>query len=132
MFGAAALFAAGALSGCGAFGGHLQSARRSAGAEGEVRFRRVSGNDVAIDLAVKHMKEPERLDPPAWAYVAWVRGSREEPAMNVGMISVAKDRTGELKAVTQLRRFEFFVTAEPSATVEEPSGEPLLWTNRYE
>lgn len=130
LLAAAAL--AGAIYGCGSFGGHLRSGPAGGGAEGEARFRRTLDDDVAIELTVRHLRDPEKLNPPAWAYVAWVRSSKEAPALNVGALRVAKDRSGTLKTVTRLRAFDLFVTAEAAATAERPTGEPLLWISRRE
>ncbi len=128
---AAAVFA-GALTGCAGYGGRLQSRSRLNGPEGEARFRRLPDENIAVALSVKHLTDPGKLDPPAWTYVAWVRGGAEEPALNLGTLRVGNDHRGGLEAVTPLRRFKLFITAEPDGTVERPTGEPLLWTSRYE
>ena len=99
-------------------------------AEGQVRFIRTPADNVEIDLTVKHLPDPAKMVPPAWAYVAWIRGAQGGPPLNIGALYVGKDATGELKTVTQLREFELFVTAEPVGAAERPSGEPLLWTSR--
>lgn len=124
------LLAAAALAAC-AGGGPLRSSPAMGGAEGSARFTKSDDGDVVVEIKVEHLRDPERLDPAAWAYVAWARGTSGVP-LNLGPLSVSRDREGRLKAVTQLKSFELFVTAEPAADVERPSGEPLLWTARYE
>ncbi|UPT75155.1 MAG: hypothetical protein M0D55_05445 [Elusimicrobiota bacterium] len=111
--------------------GRLRSSPAVGGAEGEVRYGRTQDDDVVIDLTVEHLRAPERLEPPGWAYVAWARGSSGSP-LNLGPLSVSRGRHATLRAVTQLRNFDLFVTAEPAADVESPSGEPLLWASRHE
>lgn len=121
-----------AALGCAArLGGNLNRSAAVPAAEGEVRFRRTPNDNVAIALSIKHLRDPQTLEPPAWAYVAWIR-PKEGPALNIGALRVSRDQNGELQTVTQLRTFELFVTAEPTGEVEQPSGEPLLWTTRYE
>lgn len=124
------LLLAAVLAAC-AGGGPLRSSPAIGGAEGTARFTRADDGNVVVDITVEHLRDPERLEPAAWAYVAWARGESGVP-LNLGPLAVSRDREGRLKAVTQLRRFELFVTAEPSSDVERPSGEPLLWTARYE
>jgi hypothetical protein len=131
--GVAAAACVAALYGCApSLGGHLNGSGAAGGAEGEVRFRLLPNDDIAIDLSIKHLRDPQRLEPPAWAYVAWIRSSQESPPLNLGTLTVSKDSSGELKTVTQLHAFDLFVTAEPAGTVEQPSGEPLFWRGRYE
>jgi hypothetical protein len=101
-------------------------------ADGFVRFTQTPADGILISLSIKHLPDPETLEPPAWAYVAWIRSSASSLPLNLGPLNVGKDLHGELKTITQLREFELFVTAEPTAGAERPSGEPLLWTSRYE
>jgi hypothetical protein len=128
---AAAVLCAGLLPGCAARGGHLKGSALAGAADGFVRFTLTPADNLLISLSIKHLPDPEKLDPPAWAYVAWIRTSGGPP-LNLGPLNLGKDLNGELKTVTELREFELFVTAEPTAFVERPSGEPLLWTSRLE
>jgi hypothetical protein len=129
---AAAALCAVILSGCASKGGHLEESPLMGAADGRVLFTHTPADDILISLSIKHLPDPETLEPPAWAYVAWIRSSSGSPPLNLGPLNVGKDLKGELRTVTQLHDFELFVTAEPTAVVERPSGEPLLWTSRYE
>jgi len=125
------------LSGCAARGGRLTGSPLAGAADGFVRFELTPADNILISLKIRHLPDPETFEPPAWAYVAWIRTSPGSPPLNLGPLNLgplnlAKDLDGELKTVTQLREFELFVTAEPTAVVERPSGEPLLWTSRIE
>lgn len=66
---------AGAL--CGCFGPRLVKGADLPQAEGSVRFHKTRDDQTRIDLAVKHLTQPEELVPPAYLYVAWVRGDRK-------------------------------------------------------
>jgi hypothetical protein len=122
---------AAAAAGCAAIGGHaLNRSPEIPKAQGTVRFESVAGDDTGIDLRVSHLEEPEGLTPPGYAYVAWVRATRDEVPLNVGSLVVGSDLTGELRTVTSLRSFEVFVTAEATSDVSAPTGERLLWASR--
>jgi hypothetical protein len=120
------------LSSCGTVEGSRRLKRADAllpHASGVVKFKRLSGEDTLIDLRVKRLAEPDKLTPPGYMYVAWVRGSVDDPPQNVGSLVLDKDMRGELRTITPLQRFEVFVTAESASDVEKPSGERLLWAD---
>jgi len=122
---------AGALSSCAALGGPRKLSREAdvKGAVGVVRFTKVDRSVTAIDLRVRGLPDPEKLTPPGYVYIAWVRADREAPPRNVGYLNIGPRSTGELRALTEHDCAELFVTAEGSSDVERPSGPRLLWTN---
>jgi hypothetical protein len=124
---------AAALSACAALGLGGRPLSRSPGfpaAEGTVSFRDAREGGTGIVLRVRHMTEPDRLDPPGYVYVAWIRGGADVPPQNLGVLEVGADRGAALAAATPLRRFELFVTAESARDVVRPAGPPLLWASR--
>ena len=125
----AAAVLAGTLSGCAA-GPRLASGPALAKAKGTVFFKKTEDRGTEIILKVRHLADPEGLNPPGYSYVAWVQSDREAPAHNVGSLIVDDDMNGELRSLTPLRDFELFVTVEPSSDAAEPTGPPLLWTHR--
>jgi hypothetical protein len=119
----------GALAGC-APGMRLFRAPSLTEATGRVRFEPALGRGTIISLDIENLAAPEDLDPPGYAYVAWVQSSLEAPARNVGAIIVDEHRGGALEATTTLRDFTFFVTVETTSDALRPTGPPLLWTHR--
>lgn len=126
-----AIVLAAALSSCAALGGprKLRGEADAAGAKGEVRFTRVDRSVTAIDLRVSGLPDPEKLNPPGYVYIAWVRADREAPPRNVGYLNIGPRRSGELRALTEHDCAELFVTAEGASDVESPTGPRLLWTS---
>lgn len=125
---AAALVAG--LSSCAGLGGGrpLSRAPELATGEGEVVFApNGAGTDVA--LRVRNLPEPERLEPPGYAYVAWAQASPEEPPRNLGALRMGEE-AGALKARTELDYFDLFITAEAAGDAERPAGRRLLWAAR--
>ncbi len=124
-----------AMSGCSMLGiGGAKDIRLSSSptipsVAGYVKFKVTKNNNTQITLTVKHLAQPERLTPPANQYVVWTRAAKYEPAQNMGALIVDKNLNGKLVTITPLRTFELFITAEVSGQIQQPFGEPLLWTS---
>ena len=98
-------------------------------AQGKVKFHKTDDGNVAVNLSVKYLADPQKLQPPAAIYVVWVSSDKDSPAQNIGALKVDNDREGKLKTVTPLRAFQLFVTAEANGQVQAPAGKKLLWTD---
>lgn len=123
----AAAALAGAFAGC-ASAPRLSSAPALSKSKGTVTFERTLYKGTRISVRIENLKEPEKLDPPGYSYVAWVQNERESPPQNVGALSLDGDLNGALETTTPLREFAFFVTVETSSDAAQPSGPPLFWT----
>lgn len=121
-----------ALSSCAAFGAGrpLSRAPGLATGEGEVVFRKSGDGGTSVDLSVRNLPEPERLDPPGYAYVAWAQDSPERPPRNLGRLRRRAEAGAGLKARTELSYFELFITAEAAVDADRPTGPRLLWAAR--
>lgn len=104
------------------------SSPRVPSAEGTVKTSDAGNNNTGIDVQVKHLARPQKLDPSATTYVVWARplGDFGRP-QSLGALSVDQELTGRLSGTTAFRDFEVFITAESSAQVQDPRGERLLW-----
>ena len=87
---AAAAVLMAALAGC-ASGPRLSRAPALAKAKGTVSFMKTADHGTRIVLAVGNLTDPENLNPPGYAYVAWVQSDREAPPHNVGALVVDDD-----------------------------------------
>lgn len=108
----------------------LSTAPQLETAEGRVRLGRLADDQTSVELEVRSLPEPDKLNPPGYAYVAWARSSPTADALNLGALNLDENNDGELKVKTPLRNFEVFVTVEPAADAERPTGPPVLWTGR--
>lgn len=121
-----------ALSSCAAFGGGRPLSRgpELATGDGEAVFERSGDGGTAVRLRVRNLPEPEGLDPPGYAYVAWAQDSPENPPRNLGSLRRDGEAGAGLKARTDLEYFDLFITAEPAGDVERPTGRRLMWAAR--
>lgn len=131
----AVLIASSAMAGCstlGLGGGHgtsLQNAASQPAAEGELKAGATKNDNTSIDLKVKHLAHPEKLQKPGSNYVVWTQRDDKAPPQNIGALQVDKNLTGTLNTETPLHKFDLFITAEPSGQVAQPSGDKQLWTS---
>jgi len=98
-------------------------------AQGTVKISTTDNGNTKIDVVVEHLASPERINPGATVFVVWARGSEAgAQPQNLGALKVDDNLNGSISAVTPLRSFEVFITAEPSQMSEWPTGKTLLYT----
>jgi hypothetical protein len=96
-------------------------------ATGEIKYSVGTNQNMKVELQVRHMPEPQRIDPAAQSYVVWLqpKGENTQP-QNAGVLRPDKDENAHLQTVTPYHEFNIFVTPEPSSTVQSPSGPTVL------
>jgi hypothetical protein len=96
-------------------------------AEGKVKLRHTSNGNTEIQLEVKHLAPPARIDATTSVFVVWVRGleAGAQP-QSLGALRTNKKLSGKLKSVTSLREFDLFLTAEGTQTVTAPTTVELM------
>jgi hypothetical protein len=99
-------------------------------ARGNATVTTTDDGNTKIDLNVEHLARPDEINPEATVYVVWAQDKAgvQEPR-NLGALMVDEDLEGNITAVTPLRAFDLFITAEPSPRMTTPSGEQLMTTN---
>ena len=97
------------------------------GAEGLVTTSTSNDGNTKLDITVKHLAPPEKVEPGASVFMVWVRGLEGgAQAASQGALIVNSDLSGEMETVTPLRSFDLFITPESSQTVAAPTGKTLL------
>ena len=129
-----AIILLGALSMSCLFGGskdlHLTGSPDVPGAQGTAKVSTTDDGNTKIDLVVKHLAPPEDANTGATVYVVWVQGNDVGAApQNLGALKVDSKLNGSMTAVTNLRSFDLYVTAETSQANTAPTGRSLLRTN---
>jgi hypothetical protein len=110
----------------------LIATEKAPAAEGVVTVDAGEPNENStLNISVENLAPPDRLTPPAATYVVWAKSAEtpEAKPINLGALDVDSEALdGELETLTPLRQFELFITAEASAEVTEPTGDPVLLT----
>lgn len=104
-------------------------------AEGSVKVKKDKNDNYNIQVNVKNLAEPKRLQPPKEAYVVWMETNNNEPK-NLGRLkSESGFFTSGLKAsmetVSSFKPHSFFITAEDAANVSRPGNFVVLRTGNY-
>lgn len=98
-------------------------------AQGTAMIGTTDNGNTKIDLTVEHLASPERVAPGTTVYIVWVRAN--EPGaqpQSLGALTVDANLKGSISAVTPLRAFDLYITAEPSQMSTAPTGKTLLST----
>lgn len=100
-------------------------------AEGFVETDSTTNNNTRVDVEVKHLVAPGRIERGASTYILWARPTIGDTtiAQNLGALKVDEDLNGRMSTVLPHQNFQLFITAEPTAMVTVPSGARILSGN---
>ncbi len=81
-----------------------------------------------LDMEVKNLPPPDRLDATSTAFVVWARPDSDSPWQRIGALNYDGDsRKGKLKEVSvPLTRFELIVSLEKNSNPGSPSSEIVI------
>ncbi|MGE0405351.1 MAG: hypothetical protein AB7O65_03555 [Candidatus Korobacteraceae bacterium] len=94
-------------------------------ASATVKTGQDSNGNTSIDMQVQHLAPPDRLTPPATAYIVWIKPANAEPR-NEGRLTVGENLSARFQTVTPAKQFEIFVTAESDQLTTTPAGQEVL------
>jgi hypothetical protein len=75
----------------------------------------------SIELSIKHLTNPRRIDPSKKVYVVWSKTDRNA-IRNLGKIRIEASEKAVLKTLTPFEPDEIFITAESKGDITEPEG----------
>lgn len=101
-------------------------------AEGRIKIKKDNNHNYKIDLAVKRLANPSRLNPPKDFYVVWLT-AEGRAAKNIGQIKTSSSLLSNtlkssLQTVSSVQPTGFFITAEQDADIQYPAGDVVLKT----
>lgn len=101
-------------------------------AEGTVKIKKDKNNNYNIDLNLRRLASPDRLNPPKDFYVVWMN-TEGNAAKNIGQIKtssslLSKTLKSSLQTVSTTAPTGFFITAESDGNVQTPGGQVVLKT----
>jgi len=94
-------------------------------AEGKAIIKTDKNKNYVIDLKVKYLANPGRLNPPRQNYIVWI-STEKERAINIGMLVSDKKNNASLRGVTSSKPVQIFITAEDKNNVEWPGNQELF------
>jgi hypothetical protein len=121
------VFGVGLGLGCGTSKVALTASPTVPAAQGEVRLKQGDNGNHVLKVKVRHLADPEKIG--AREYVVWASPPETSQPQNLGALRVDKDLDGTLETVTPWQRFDLFITAEPTATAAQPTGQRVLWAS---
>ncbi|MBX7116859.1 MAG: hypothetical protein K1X64_21215 [Myxococcaceae bacterium] len=118
------------LGGAGCMTGAMKvpmtAAANMPAAEGTVTATRTSNENIALEVQVRHLAHPEKVEQGASTYVVWARPMGQAVPQILGALKVDRNLDGMLSTVTPYKEFQVFITAEPTEAAVTPTGQQLL------
>lgn len=104
-------------------------------AEGAVKIKKDDNNNYSINVKVKNLADPDKLQPPRKTYIVWMETERNV-FKNLGMLKnsgglFSKGLKASLSTVTSFEPRRIFLTAEDDGNKNYPYGETILTTNSF-
>ena len=104
-------------------------------AEGQVKMKKDKNNNYHLEINLRNLAEPKRLDPPRSTYVVWIETERNG-TKNVGQLKTSSGLfsstlKASLETVTAYKPQLLFITAEDNADVQYPGMQVVLRTSRF-
>ena len=104
-------------------------------AEGSVKIKKDKNNNYSLDISVRNLAEPQRLNPPRDTYVVWIETDRDG-TKNIGQIKsssglFSSKLKASLEAVTSFKPNRIFITGENDASVTFPGMQVIIQTGRF-
>lgn len=122
---AAVFLIAAGMSGCGMFGSSdakqpMQASSENTSGEGTVEAKRGDNGNTDIEVLVKHLSSPSKVESDASVYVVWLQPLNAE-IQNLGALEVDDNLVGTFNTTTPHSSFKLSITPEPSARMSAPS-----------
>ncbi len=104
-------------------------------ARGSVKVKQDKNNNYEIDVEVKHLAEPKRLQTPKEVYIVWIEGA-DNSVQNIGQLKTStrgfsSTLKASMSAISPFEPTRVFITAEDQATIQYPSTYIVLDANSF-
>lgn len=114
---------------------HFSTSTLVPAAEGDVKVKKDKNNNYALDIEVRNLAEPKRLQVPKNVYVVWAE-TKKRGVQNLGQLITStglfsSQLKASLKTVTPYKPTRVFITAEEAASIQYPGSFVVLNTNSF-
>ncbi len=104
-------------------------------AEGYVKVKKDKNNNYNIDLSLKRLAAPKRLNPPKQAYIVWMdtgeNGTKKIGQLKTSSSMISQTLKSSLQTVSSYKPTKIFITAEDDAGIQYPAGQTVLSTDSF-
>ncbi len=104
-------------------------------ARGTAKISKTSNNNYEINIKIKHLAAPSRLQPAKEAYIVWINTENNQ-ILNLGEITsstgfLSDKLKSSFTTVTPFNPVKVFISAENEARIQHPFGEIVLSTDTF-
>ncbi len=101
-------------------------------AEGSVTVKKDNNSNYIINLHIKRLADPKRLDPAKDIYIVWME-TQQNGIKNIGQLKTesgmfSSTLKSSLKTVSSFKPTGFFITAENDPNIQHPGSQIVLST----
>lgn len=96
-------------------------------ADAKATVSRDRNDNAVIEVEVRYMADPLKLQPPQAIYIVWAQ-TPQGKSFNLGQLQVGGDRKGKLRTTTTLDEFRLIITAEPQTAASSLTPGPQIIT----
>ena len=98
-------------------------------AEGMASTKLGDNGNTRLEVKVKHLAFPEKVNPGATTYVVWATADGGAAPTNIGALRLDKNLEGKLDTLTPFHAFLLTITPEVAGTASGPTG-PVVFAAR--
>ncbi len=114
---------------------HFTTSNIVPAAQGTVKMKKDDNNNYSIQINVKNLATPARLQPPKSVYVVWAETAGKS-AQNLGQLKTSsgmfsKALKASLNAISSFKPTRIFITAEDRSDIEYPGSYTILNTTSF-
>jgi hypothetical protein len=114
---------------------HFTTSNIVPAAQGTVKMKTDNNNNYSIQINIKNLAIPERLQPPKSVYVVWAETAGKS-AQNLGQLKTSsgmfsKGLKASLNTVSSFKPSRIFITAEDRSNIEYPGSYTVLNTTSF-
>ena len=105
------------------------------GADGSVNVSKDKNKNTVINIQIKNLAEPDRLQPPRKQYIVWMV-TDTDLTKNIGRIKSSrtmfnKRMEGSFETISSFTPVKIFITAEDDADAQYPQDPVILTTANF-
>lgn len=109
------------LGGCGGGTVNFTGMQQFITADGEARWKEISGGAILVEIEMTNLPPPGRVAPGYTTYLVWFAPAGRTPVVATTLAFDEDDRTGEASATNPTKKFDVLITAEKNAQATVPS-----------